>query len=47
MEDAKGGFRVMVFGPCPRNSLLTFGAEAGTVLNKAVLQASCDVIQSG
>ena len=40
----KRGVKVTVYGLSPWNSLLTFGAEAGPVPNKADLQAFCDVI---
>jgi hypothetical protein len=38
------GLKVTVYGLNPWNSLLTFGAGAGPVRNKADLQAFCDVI---
>jgi hypothetical protein len=38
------GVKVTVYGLNPWNSLLTFGVAAGPVLNKADLQALCDII---
>jgi hypothetical protein len=38
------GVSVTVYGSNPWNSLLTFGAKAGPVRNKADLQVFCDVI---
>lgn len=40
----KRGVKVTVYGLNPWNSLLTFGADAGPVPNKADLQAFCDLI---
>ena len=38
------GVKVTVYGLNPWNSMLTFGVDAGPVLNKADLQAFCDII---
>jgi hypothetical protein len=38
------GVKLTVYGLSPWNSLLTFGVDAGTVPNKADLQAFCDII---
>jgi hypothetical protein len=35
---------VTVYGLNPWNSMLTFGADAGPVPNKADLQSFCDII---
>jgi hypothetical protein len=40
----KRGVKVTVHGLNPWNSMLTFGVDAGPVLNKADLQAFCDII---
>ena len=40
----KRGVKVTVYGLNPWNSMLTFGVDAGPVLNKADLQAFCDII---
>lgn len=38
------GVKVSVYGSNPWNSWLSFGAEAGPVLNRADLQSFCDII---
>jgi hypothetical protein len=40
----KRGVNVTVYGLSPWNSMLTFGADAGPVPNKADLQAFCEII---
>jgi hypothetical protein len=40
----KHGVKVTVYGLSPWNSLLMFGVAAGTVRNKAELQAFCNII---
>jgi hypothetical protein len=40
----KRGVKVTVYGLNPWNSMLTFGVDAGPVLNKADLQAFRDII---
>jgi hypothetical protein len=38
------GVKVTVYGSNPWNCLLTFGADAGPVRNRAELKAFCDII---
>jgi len=40
----KRGVTVTVYGLNPWNAMLSFGADAGPVPNKADLQAFCDII---
>ena len=40
------GVNVTVYGLNPWNSMLTFGAAAGPVRNKAELQRFCEIITS-
>jgi len=42
----KLGVTVTVYGLNPWNSMLTFGAAAGPVRNKAELQRFCEIITS-
>lgn len=38
------GVKVTVYGSNPWNSWLSFGGDTGPVPNKALLQASCEII---
>jgi len=40
----KRGVKVTVYGSNPWNSMLSFGADAGPVRNKADLQGLCEII---